>query len=68
MRKRILSGAAGALLGVAAAPLVDGGPDLPRSVVFGGMGLIGLVLGFLVSIFADVFLSHEMDPADTAGE
>jgi hypothetical protein len=64
MRKRIMFGAVGALVGMAVAPLVEGSLDLPHSAVFAGLGVIGLVLGSLASLFADVFLDRGLDAAE----
>jgi len=68
MRKRVVFGLAGGFLGMAVAPLVNGSLELPEGVVFSGLGVVGLVIGYVASIFVDVFTGNQMEEADTPSE
>ena len=61
MRTRLIACLAGGLLGAVVASPVGGSLDLSPMVVWIGCPLAGVALGYVASIFVDVFAAGEGD-------
>jgi hypothetical protein len=61
MRKRLLVSSAFAAVGLAAALPAGDQLGLPAPVALIGFGLGGLFIGYALSMFLDIFLTHSSD-------
>jgi hypothetical protein len=62
MQTRLLASLAGGLLGLAVTSTINGSLGLPPSIAFTGCGLTGMAVGYVGSIFFDVFAGKTDEP------